>query len=308
MNSRKVVADYLKRNAWHLVQYIDLGTTAHIFIIEKNGERYVLKTQRDGNSDTCALRAEHRVLQYLNTKPMQQYVPRVEAWLQELDGFLIEYLLYPTQAEKQTKEWVPNLACALQTLHSTSLPSTGGIADDRPDVGTAISNRFRNLYQIVLKEDTFWARLSIKDKPKLELVRAHYKTHVGLLPLIEDTIACTSLVLTHGDLSDDNIMMTQDGRLVLADWGAARISSSLTDVAYLLTYVNWSEDERCQFLNTYFNDSLETLENALFSLEVLSRLYRYRSCVQSLLWLNEMGEEGLDPVGRAHFERLLGAL
>jgi hypothetical protein len=45
----------------------------------------------------------------------------------------------------------------------------------------------------------------------------------------------------------------------------------------------------------------------LCCLETLSRLHRYRSCVQSLLWLNDE-TEGLDAVGRAYFERQLEAL
>jgi aminoglycoside phosphotransferase (APT) family kinase protein len=308
MSSRSVVADFLNRKAWHLVQYIDLGTTAHIFVVEKGGKRHVLKIRRDGNSDTCALRAEHQVLQYLNATVMQQYVPRVGEWLQELDGFLMEYLRYPTRAERDAKTWRPSLAQALQALHSISLPAINGIANDHPEIGTAIGNRFRSMFQIVRKEDSFWTRLPGKDKSKLECVRVHYETYMGLLLQIEDTLAHTKPALTHGDLAGDNIMLTQDGRLAIADWGAARISSALTDVAHLLTYTNWSGDEEHQFLSMYFSDDLASLAEALPCLQILSRLYRYHSCVQSLLWLNEMGKVGLDAVGRAHFERMLGTL
>lgn len=247
-------------------------------------------------------------MQYLNTTVMQQYVPRVGEWLQELDGFLMEYLRYPTQAERDATAWGPRLAQALQTLHGISLPAIQGIADDRPEIGIAISHRFRSVFRVVRKEDGFWARLSRENKSKLECVRANYKTYVGLLLHIEDTLAHTKLALTHGDLAGDNIMLTQDGRLAITDWGIARISSTLTDVAHLLMYANWPEDEERRFLNVYFNDDLVSIEGALPCLRVLSRLYRYHSCVQSLLRLNEIGEEGLDAVGRAHFERMLGAL
>ena len=308
MSSRKEVADFLKQKSWHLVQYIDLGATAHVFVVEKDDKRNILKIRRGGKNDACTLQAEYRVLQYLNTTPMRQYVPRVGEWLQELDGFMMEHLRYPTRAEKEAGAWRSNLARALQILHSISLPSINEIADDRPDVGIAVSNRFQSLFQIVLQENDFWERLPREDKSKLELVRAHYETYVGLLPQIEDTLVLTELALTHGDLAGDNIMITQDGRLAITDWGAARISSALTDIAYLLTYANWSEDEGRQFLSVYFNYNLEALEEALPCIQVLSRLYCYHSCVQSLVWLSEMGEEGLDAIGRAHFERLLDAL
>ena len=113
--------------------------------------------------------------------------------------------------------------------------------------------------------------------------------------------------LTHGDLAGDNIMLKQDGALTFVDWGETRISSPLTDLACLLSYRIGSEDRTQEFLNIYFN-SPEALEKNLPCLQVLIRLYRYRSCVQSLLWLNEEGETGLDVIGRAHFEKVRAAL
>lgn len=217
MSSHKVVADFLKRKAWRLVQYIDLGTTADVFVIEKDDKQYILKIRRDGKHDACSLQAEHQVLQYLNTTPMRQYVPKVGEWLQEIDGFLMEHLRYPTLAEKEARAWKSNLAQALQILHSIDLPSIKEIADDRPDLGIAVSNRFRSLFQVMLKENDFWERLPTEDELKLDLVRAHYETYVGLLPQIEDTPVLTKLALTHGDLAGDNIMLTRDGRLAITD-------------------------------------------------------------------------------------------
>lgn len=308
MSSRKVVTDFLKRESWHLVQYIDVGMTAHIFVVEKDNERYALKTRRGEDYDAPALLAEYRVLHYLNSTSMRPYVPGVGEWLPELDGFLMEYLRYPTRAERKVAAWMPNLARALQTLHGVTLPSIQGIADYRPNVGTAISRRFGDLFKIVLRADGFWAHLPREDESKLERVRAFYTTYIGLLSQIADILTHAQVAFTHGDLAGDNIMLTQDGRLAIADWGAARISAALTDVASLSIYTNWSGDERRQFYRIYLNDSSGDHEEALQCLEVLSRLYRYRSCVQSLLWLNEQGEEGLDAIGMTHFERQLSAL
>ena len=182
------------------------------------------------------------------------------------------------------------------------------IACCSPNVGAAISKRFRDLFQVVLRAGRFWDRLPKEDRSKLDRVRASYPNYVGLLSQIGYILAHTQLALTHGDLAGDNLMVTQDGRLAIADWGAARISAALTDVASLSMYSNWSEDERRQFYGLYFGDLSGTREQTLHGLEVLSRLYRYRSCVQSLLWLNEESEGGLDGIGRAHFERQLSAL
>ncbi len=305
MRSQEIVENFLNRNGWQLIKPIELGTTAHIFVVEKGNARQVLKILREGISEANTLKTEHRVLQVLNTTEMRQYVPGVGEWLQELNGFLMEYLRYPSQPERSSEAWIPNLAQALQTLHTIGLPRIKEIADDRPNICKVLIDRFHTLFQIVWKEDGFWALLSTENKSKLEWVRARDESYVGLLSQAEDLLVHTEPALTHGDLMGDNIMLTQNGRLAITDWGAARISCAFADVAFLLTYMNWSEDERQRFLHVYFRNDPAALEGALPCLEGLSRLYRYSSCVQSLLLLREMGEEALDDIGRAHFERML---
>ena len=307
MSSHRAIAEYLKGKSWHLVQQVDLGTTARITVVEKDNQRYALKTRRDSDSDVSALLAEYGVLRYLNTTTMQRYVPRVGDWLPELDGFLMEYLCYPTRTEREEAAWVPNLAHALSTLHSVDLPSIQGLADDRPDVAVAIRGRFRDLFKVVLRRDGFWTSLPKEDEPKLERVRASYPDYVGLLSQLAEGLTHARVALTHGDLAGDNIMLTQDGSLAIVDWGSAHISAALADVASLSTFSDWSQDEKRVFYEAYLSDTPGPHDEALHGIESLSCLHRYRSCVQSLLWLND-DSEGLDAVGRAHFERLLGAL
>jgi aminoglycoside phosphotransferase (APT) family kinase protein len=220
----------------------------------------------------------------------------------------MDLLQYPTPAETQALAWAPDLGRALQMLHSLDLPAIATIPDDRPKVADAVSHRFRLLFHHVLREDDYWIRLPQADRPKLAHVRARYDAYAGLLPRIQHALANSEPALTHGDLAGDNIMLTYDGRLALTDWGTARISAPLTDVANLLTYANWSEDESGRFLRAYFDDDPVALEAAGPCLQDLSDLHRYHSCVQSLRWLNEMGDRGLDTVGRAHFDRVLNHL
>lgn len=307
-DSQRAVADYLSRRGWRLAQSIDLGTSAHILVVEDGNERHALKIQRDQSSDVRALRTEYQVLQYLSRTAMRQYVPGVGAWLPELGGFLMEVLRYPTPAERDAQAWAPDLAHALQTLHRLTLPAVTGLADDRPDISAAVSRRFRHMFELVQKGAGYWARLPGADKARLGAVRAHYATYVGLLPQMEGLLAGARPALTHGDLAGDNLMLTQEGRLALVDWGAARISAAWTDVAHLLTYANWSPDQEHRFLRAYFGDDAAALEGAWPCIQALCRLYRYHSCVLSLVWLNGAGEGGLDAVGRAHFERMLRAL
>jgi aminoglycoside phosphotransferase (APT) family kinase protein len=134
-------------------------------------------------------------------------------------------------------------------------------------------------------------------------VRSRYEIYVELLPSLEAALKGVPGALTHGDLAGDNIMVRQDGSLALTDWGAARISAGLTDVARLLVYAGWEKDSASRFLRAYF-DSRDVPP----VVETLRRVYRYNSCVWSLRALNDHGDEGLDAVGRAHFERQLETL
>jgi aminoglycoside phosphotransferase (APT) family kinase protein len=229
---------FCQQRSWTLIETIDPGTTACIYVVEidKGGQRYALKTQRDASLQDHAVRTEYRVLEYLKATPMRQAVPRVGDWLPELDGFLMDLLRYPTPAEVQALAWAPDLGRVLRILHSTSLPTVARVPDDRSNVAEAVSRRFRLLFRHVLRRNNYWARLPKADRPKLAHVRACYDTYAGLLPQVERDLADTEPSLTHGDLAGDNTMLTQDGRLALADWGMARISSPLTDVANLLTY------------------------------------------------------------------------
>ena len=302
-----MIAEFLTRESWQVVQTIDLGTTARVLVIERDGERWALKIRRDGMLDAAALLTEYRLLRYLNATPMRLHVPHLEAWLPDVGGFLMEHLRYPTRAEKQEPGWPKELAHALRTLHDVDPPHIPGLPDDRPRVGRAVSKRFRRLFATLLRTDRFWTRLSEEDRPKLQRVRAYYPLYAHLLSQVSDSLAQARVALTHGDLAGDNLMLTQEGRLALTDWGSARISAALVDAASLSLYMHWSLDERSRFCDLYLGGPSEAHKQALHSLDQLARLHRYRSCVQPLLWLRE-GAAGLDAVGRAFFERQLDAL
>ncbi len=61
-----------------------------------------------------------RVLRHLNRSPMRPYLRRVHTRLPELDAFLMAYLRYPTSAEKEQATWIPDLGCAMRTLHAVT--------------------------------------------------------------------------------------------------------------------------------------------------------------------------------------------
>ncbi len=308
MNSDKLIRDLAKRKSWRLVQCIDLGTTADIFIIEKGTRRFALKTPRDPLSNSLSLKTEYLVLQHLNQTPMKQYVPNIFEWVQEVNGFLMEYLCYPGQGCETKPDTIGVLALILKSLHALEIPTALDIGDDRPDIIAAISKRFRDVFQMVLKGHSFWALLPKEDLLKLEIVRRHYETYNNLLSTFETIANDKKVALTHGDLAGDNIMLSEDGRLVLADWGETRISSPLTDIALLFTHSHWSPDDVHRFIRLYFDEDSVNVKRELSTIQVLSKLYRYRSCVQSLLWLKEEGMDGLDSIGREHFDRLLVTL
>ena len=158
-----MIVEFLRRESWLVVRTIDLGTIARVLVVERDGERWALKIRWDGMLDAAALLTEYRVLRYLNATPMRSYVPRLGSWLPNLGGFLMEHLGYPSRAEKEEPGWVKELARALRMLHAVDLPQIPGLADDRPEVGNAMSERFRRLFATVLRTDRFWTRLGEGD-------------------------------------------------------------------------------------------------------------------------------------------------
>ena len=98
MNSYRRALDFLKSHNWTLLECRDLGTTAHTLIVEKEGQRAVLKVLREEPDRVPAALVEtdhlkeYQILRYLMTTPMRRHIPTVRKWLPDLNGFLMEYL------------------------------------------------------------------------------------------------------------------------------------------------------------------------------------------------------------------------
>lgn len=298
------VCDFVSVNGWQIVEDVDLGTTARVFVVEREGQRQVLKTLRDEASSACPLRVEHGVLCCLNGTAMAPHVPRVGEWIDAVGGFLMEYLRFPTPAERDAPAFVRDLAAALRTLHALEVVPLAGVEDDRQSAGAAVSHRLRASLALVNQDDVF-GNLAAADRDLLASVRVRYDDYVGMLPALEATLAGSRCTLTHGDLSGDNLMVRGDGSLALADWGEARITSPLTDVANLLVYAGWGEEYVRRFLHGYFGGDGKALAHARPAIDLLSQLYTYEACIKSLYWISR-GE--LDVVGRTFFEAQLGKL
>jgi aminoglycoside phosphotransferase (APT) family kinase protein len=301
---RKEVSDFLEKNDWQPVEVFTHGATSEILIVEKSNEKYAFKLARE-KAKEVVLR-EHRIVTYLNSIEPELNVPRVSEWLEEIEGFLMEFLISPTPGVKQSESWTVELARALRGIHNVRLPEIDGIPDDRPDIAMTVSRRLADRCGIIHNGEDYWRRLPEEYIPALEKVRSHYDTYFTLIPDVEKVLANTQPALTHGDLMGDNIMTRFDGTPVFIDWGEVRISSGLLDLACLLTFPGWSEETIDCFLVEYYGP--ETLKKALPGVQVLRKFYRYLTCVSSLWWLMQPEEERLDTVGRAFFEKVLATL
>ncbi len=288
------------------MQAVEFGYTAEVLIIERDSEKHAMKIARD-EERIGTLSTEYQLLQYLNTSPLKSQVPEVGEWLEDVCGFLMEYLTYPSPDEVRGETWLPRLARTLRKLHDIELPNIESIPNDLPDIAWSISKRFTDFFNIALNGEDYWEGLPETEKPKLEIVRQYHNKYSALIPGVEDKLKNTRPALTHDDIAGDNIMLKPDGTLVLADWGAARISSPLCDLACGLSYIDRSEEDTERFLVEYFG-SREKLEESLPCIQGLRTLYRYRNCVGSLWWLNEDAKTGLDEVGMAYFNRILAEL
>ncbi len=302
--SRKTVTKFLKKNGWQPVDVITHGATSDILIIEKNHEKRALKLAREKAKDIVV--REHRLLLYLNKAGAKANVPGAGEWLEEIDGFQMEYLFSPTPEIKQSETWYIELARALGRIHRIRAPEIDGVPDDRPDIALAVSKKFNDQCSVIHKGDEYWRDLPGEYNPALEKVRDCYGEYIALIPGLERALENARPTLTHGDLAGDNIMSRSDGTPVFVDWGEARISSGLVDLACLLTFSDWPEDKIERFLGEY--SSAESSEDALPGIRMMRRFYRYLTCVNCLWWLIQPEEEKLDTVGRAFFDKVLAKL
>ena len=304
--SRKDVSSFLERNNWRPVQAIEFGKHSDVLILEKGNTRHALKLVRDTNDIDSSIK-EYRILKYLNSTPLKPYVPEVGEWLPELRGFMMEYLEFKTPGEIMTEKMIPDIARAFRLLHDIEEPDIEDIPDDRPDVSGVVCDRLTEMFDLVLKGDDYWTILPERYRSELDLVRKYHRTYSAYVPEVRSLLSQFPAVLTHGDLHGGNFMFKSDGTPVFTDWEVARISSPLTDIASFLTYVRWDEDDINRFLELYFG-SHDVTQKALPCLDGLRKMYLYYVCVACLRWLNVEGEDGLDPVGREFFKRIITTL
>ena len=303
MDSLARTLSFLNENGYQMRKHIDLGRTSHVFIVEKKKIEYALKVAREEYIQTNSLELEYGIMKYLSTNRMSYYLPVIEDWIEEINGFLMEYLEYPKDSNRSTM--LHSLANALRTLHSVNIPELKGMKDHRARTGTTLIDDLRETFKSVINSDENWKDLPSADQSKLDAVRSKYSYYNRLLDIVEPLLGNTSCSLTHGDLAGDNIMVKQDGRLALIDWGKATIATGLSDIAYLSAYSQWSRDAIEQFLTAYFNGDTNKVEETLPIVSELVKLYKYWSCIWSLHMLRDYKEDGLDSLGRCFFETQL---
>lgn len=257
MAIHKTALSLFQARGWMLVDTVDLGTTACVYVVEIDNTWYALKTCRH-LSAARQLRVEYELIQHLRASPMADYVPHTHGWIPELHGFLMEYLRFPTSVELESSVWITQIASALRALHQVVLPAIDGLPDNREPQGVThtFGQRLLGLYNLALCGTGYWCGLSESDIPLLHLIQENYQVYAKLISELPYYLDECSAGITHGDLAGDNLMVNSYGRLVLADWGSARISCPLEDVASVWVYAGWRESEKDLFWNTYIlNDT-----------------------------------------------------
>ncbi|GAI02833.1 unnamed protein product, partial [marine sediment metagenome] len=102
MNNLTKILSFLSENGYRVLKHMGLGTTSHVFIIEKKKTKYALKIARDDHTQANSLELEYNIMKYLSTNEMSCYLPVIEDWIGEINGFLMEYLEYPKGSNRGT--------------------------------------------------------------------------------------------------------------------------------------------------------------------------------------------------------------
>lgn len=297
---------FVFRGPWALVDTVNLGTTADVYVVEIDKTRYALKKCRHPHA-ARQLRVEYELIQHLRASPMADYVPVTHGWIPELHGFLMDCLRYPTSDELETTEWITQVATSLRTLHQVALPAIDDLPDDRAtqDVADALGQRLLELYSLSQRGTSYWSGLSESDMPLLHSIREHYPVYAKLVSELHSYLGGCPAAIAHGDLAGDNLMVDSCGGLVLTDRGSARISIPLSDVASVWVYAGWSDSEKDLFWDAYTLNGADRGMMTRSAAELMTRALRYGVCIQSLLMVIS-GD--LDSIGRQFLEKAIAAL
>jgi 5-methylthioribose kinase len=214
------------------------GVSSRVWLVERDAgthtDRWVIKqaleklnVQVDWFSDVERIHREHEVMQALEPILTGRHIPRV------LHTDYTRHVYLMTAAEEAAPTWKDQLMAGKLN------PDTARQAARLLSQMHTQSDRIPAAYQVELKDQRFFEQLRID--PFHRFLMQRYPELSGRIQVLIEELTLfpnpQAACLVHGDFSPKNMLVEQDGNVVLIDYEVAHWGKPVFDLAYCLGHL-----------------------------------------------------------------------
>ncbi len=243
----KIVSEIFNCNATEIRQFENVANNS-VYSFKCNGKSYVFKLYRN------EYWPEDGKLQFVNQLLLKNDIPCTELIVFTRDnpefpnGYLIEQELNGIAADKlqfaqsDEVEFYKKLAVLVSNIHRTHIKGFGYIGDGEGDSESMYSffdDEFDDRTEALI-EKGLYTEAELQEMKNVLL---------NTLKRFDDLPS----VLCHGDLSKKNVIVQDNGELVLIDWDDAMSYNWMADIARFTFWMkmNYSEQDYSLFRNSF---------------------------------------------------------
>lgn len=293
----KIVSEYFNCNVTEIRQFENVANNS-VYSFKCNDKPYIFKFFRN------EYWPEDGKLQFVNQLLLKNSIPCAELITFTPDnpefpnGYLIEQELNGITADKLqfTKsdevEFYKKLAVLVSNIHRISIKGFGYIGDGEGDSESMYSffdDEFDDRTEALI-EKGIYTESALREMKNILL---------NALRRFDDLPS----VLCHGDLSKKNVIVQDNGELVLIDWDDAMSYNWMADIARFTFWMkmNYSEQEYSLFRNAFFDSYNAYRKDEFDDFEKAFHIY------VSLDFLNfaiNIGDENIQKFAKDYIESL----